>query len=93
MSKATKEEKAHMDRVASIGCLICRRPAAIHHARMPFSHGKKRDNMCVIPLCPAHHQHDAVSAHGMYHDRFFALYGSEADMLDDVAEILGKRDG
>ena len=95
MSKkpATKAEKAHMDRVASIGCLICRRPAAIHHARMPFTSGKRRNNMKVIPLCPSHHQHDAISAHGMYHDKFFELYGSEADMLDEVEDILSARDG
>ena len=89
--KATKSERDHMSRVSSIGCLICRRPAAIHHARMPFTSGKRRNNMKVIPLCPSHHQHDAISAHGMHHDKFFELYGSESDMLDKVEKILENR--
>ena len=87
---ATKAEKAHMDAVASLGCLICKRPAAIHHARNRT--GRRRDHMRVIPLCPAHHQHDKLSAHGMYHDRFFELYGDEVSMLEQVEQQLGRRD-
>ena len=92
MSKkpATKAEKAHMGKVQSLHCLVCRRPAEIHHARNRT--GKKRDHLRVIPLCPAHHRHDAVSVHGMYPDKFRQLYGDEIEMLEDVQRQLGRRE-
>ena len=56
MSKkaATKAEREHMGRVASMGCAICKMPAEVHH--LPTQGGQK-DNMRVIPLCPLHHRH------------------------------------
>ena len=92
MSKkpATKAEKAHMAATASLGCLVCRRPAEIHHARNRT--GKKRDHMKVLPLCPAHHRHDAVSVHGMYPDKFRLLYGDETEMLEEVNRRLWRRE-
>ncbi|MCP3681566.1 MAG: hypothetical protein GY861_02655 [bacterium] len=55
--QATKAEKAHMDKVASLGCCLpnCGQPAIIHHVR---KHGSKRDHMKVIPLCPMHHRNE-----------------------------------
>lgn len=57
----TKEEKAHHDRLAAMGCAICNRlgfegsAAQIHHVR---KHGGRRDaqEMNVIPLCDIHHR-------------------------------------
>ena len=54
MSKkpATAAEKAHMDRVAALGCIICGKPACIHHVRQ---YGSKRDHKKVLPICDKHH--------------------------------------
>ena len=51
---ATPKEKAHMGRVAELGCMICGMPAEVHH--LPVQGGQK-DNMRCIPLCPLHHRH------------------------------------
>ena len=54
---ATKEEKEHMGRVASMGCVICRNlglgesPAEVHHIGNGTM-GKRASNYEVIPLCP-----------------------------------------
>ena len=30
---ATKAERMHMDRVAQLGCYVCKAPATLHHIR------------------------------------------------------------
>ena len=55
---ATAKEKAHMGRVAELGCIICGMPAEVHH--LPRQGGQK-DNMRCIPLCPLHHRHGNAS--------------------------------
>jgi hypothetical protein len=48
----------HMERVASLGCCICRRigygyvPAQVHHVAEGSG---LRSNWSVVPLCPDHH--------------------------------------
>lgn len=59
MAKApTAKERKHIERVMSLGCLVCKAPASAHHVtgsshvmgRLPRSHE------LVVPLCPKHHQ-------------------------------------
>ena len=54
----TAEERRHMERVASLPCLVCGSRATVHHVtgyadrigRIARSHKR------VVPLCPVHHQ-------------------------------------
>lgn len=52
-------EARHMDRVASLGCVVCRRmeghyvPAELHHIAEGSGH---RSNYAVAGLCPEHHR-------------------------------------
>lgn len=54
----TAKERAHMERVAALPCLVCGGKATVHHVtgsshvmgRLPRSHEM------VVPLCPVHHQ-------------------------------------
>ena len=65
--------------VAERGCLVCGSPATVHHvtgyADRPgrFS----RDEWLVVPLCPAHHQHDygPLSVERIGHQAFFSIHG------------------
>lgn len=52
---ATADEKRHMDRVASLGCIIenCRAPVTIHHCGTYMGGG--RNHLKVLPLCWEHH--------------------------------------
>lgn len=53
-----KAESAHVERVASVGCCICRRlyghfvPAQIHHVATGSG---VRSHFAVAGLCPEHH--------------------------------------
>ena len=54
----TAKERAHMERVAKLPCLVCGAGSTVHHVtgsshvmgRLPRSHE------LVVPLCPKHHQ-------------------------------------
>jgi hypothetical protein len=93
MGKPTKAEQSHMDAVRALGCIVCMkdgyRDAAIHHTdgkTKPGAHLK------VLPLCYEHHQGGAdkgqfISRHP-YKARFESAYGTEAELLARVADIL-----
>ena len=55
MSK-TKEEKKHLERVASIGCIVCRNsgrydiPAEVHHIRNGAGIGRRNSHLPIIGL-------------------------------------------
>jgi len=80
----TQAEKAHLDRVASLGCIICGAPACIHHVRQNAS---KRDHMRVIPLCHYHHQ-GQEGLHHLGRAEWVKRYGKEIDLLEIVRERL-----
>ena len=83
-----------MDKVQQLGCIVCANrgfpdvPAEIHHTR-----GKtvKDAHLYVIPLCPSHHRYgghtEPISRHP-YKKRFEDAYGTEAELLECVGEIL-----
>jgi hypothetical protein len=90
------QEKAHMGRVASMGCILCSHvfgihgtPAIVHHLRT--DQGKKRaSHFDTLPLCPPHHQHSGVGVHDMGRRQFEAKYGiSEVGLLHIVQAALG----
>jgi hypothetical protein len=78
--------------VAEQGCLVCQSPATVHHvtgyADKPgrFS----RDEWLVVPLCPAHHQHDygPLSVERIGHQAFFSVHGID---LREEAMRLAER--
>lgn len=49
------EDKRYLDKVAALGCWICRSPAEIHHIT-GAGMGRKSSNRDVIPLCDRHHR-------------------------------------
>ena len=93
----TAAQKAHRDKVASVGCLVCRAPATIHHVtgyadrmgRLP----RREDR--IVPLCPMHHQacfdpyaRAPVSVERLNHRGFYTKHGidlmAEAERLANV---------
>ena len=85
----TKAEKEHMTRVAELGCLICGRPAELHHVRAGQGLGQRSSHTDVIPLC---HEHHRTGAWGVaFHAGkkvWQAKYGSESELLEQVKERL-----
>ena len=83
----TREERRHMSRVASMGCLICGGEASLHHIREGQGMSQRASNYLVVPLCRDHHQ-GKISIHGSP-DQFKAVYGSEYDLLAETIRRLG----
>lgn len=81
----SKDEKSYLDKVQSLGCLICRSPACIHHIRAGQGMAQRASNYLVIPLCPEHHQHGGhgVAIHAG-RKTWEGLYGSEMELLAAV---------
>lgn len=93
----TKEEKAHMERVARMGCLVCGGAATIHHVTatihgpIPLCAGPRRSHRRIVPLCPLHHQavHDDASnpqsVERLGHHGFWREYG--IDLFETANEL------
>ena len=77
---ATKLEREHMSKVASLGCLVCQRPANVHHIRpVGLGIGMRSGHDQTIPLCYDHHQ-GQFSIHNCK-EQFEAMYGTEEELL------------
>ncbi len=79
-----------MDKVASLGCYCCERPASLHHIRNNgkgnVGMGRKSSNYEVIPLCYDHHQ-GKFSIH-MSKKTFIEKFGTEKEILKNILERL-----
>lgn len=89
---ATKAEKQHYDKVARLGCILCKMqgnegtPAELHHIRRTG----KRSNAPVIPLCPYHHR-GSGGIHGMGRKGFERAYKlTEEELLEMVLGEIGE---
>jgi len=77
---ATKGEREFLNKVASLGCLVCQRPANVHHIRpIGLGIGMRSSHYQTIPLCHDHHQ-GQFSIHNCK-EQFEARYGTEAELL------------
>lgn len=69
--RATSAEKAYMDRVAQLGCVLCQelgqQPTGritLHHPREGQGGAQRSPNWLVIPLCQDCHQGEHNGFHG-----------------------------
>jgi len=90
---STKAQKAHYDRLARFGCILCYKqgnegtPAEIHHIRR----AGKRSNAPVIPLCPYHHRGSNTSIHGMGRKQFEQTYQiTEEELLVQTESLINE---
>lgn len=77
-NRPSAAEQRHIERVAGMGCLVCRMPATVHHVTSDGYQRLVRSHRRVVPLCPRHHQiqhgpRESVEALG--HAGFTATYG------------------
>jgi hypothetical protein len=80
----TKAESQYLNKVASLGCIVCGMPAEIHHRRTGT--GLKRAiHSEVIPLCHSHHRTGGygVAIHSGI-KKWQELYGNELDLIEKV---------
>lgn len=92
----TAQEKAHMGRVAALGCLPCINlgsgptPAEVHHARAFAGAGQRSTAFHTMPLCPWHHRlgGSGIAVHAGKQS-FEANHGTERDLLEQTLRMLG----
>lgn len=72
-NNATAAQRRRWAKVAEMTCLVCGRPANIHHCRHECGMGQ-RNHDHVAPLCSLCHQHGNISRHGSGSNEFQALY-------------------
>lgn len=87
----TKSEKAHYDRVARLGCILCHylgygfTECECHHIRR---FGGKRANAPVIGLCVEHHRGN-TGVHGLGAKGFEKHYQiGQEDLLEMTEKLL-----
>ena len=88
--RGTSAGKAHMARVAGLGCILCGYSAAsVHHCISGRYGSRKASDFDTIPLCHLHHQ----GADGIHTDkaRWEAMWGPDTDYLPIVARLLNDR--
>lgn len=85
---ATKREKLHKNRLAALGCLICKRPPEIHHIRKGTGLGLRESDFRALPLCFDHHSAQTRLPFGYAVHKgtksFEARFGDQLDLLDRV---------
>ena len=88
----TKAQRQHYDKIARLGCSLCRfvlkiedTSPEIHHIRRA---GKRKDAP-VIGLCPIHHRGSNTGVHGLGRKAFEELYSTtEEELLEKTLAIL-----
>jgi hypothetical protein len=90
-----KDEKRHYDKLAQLGCIVCRREGwgysapHIHHIRTGAGIGRKNHWSLAIPLCPNHHQHGGygIALHAGQKE-FEKKFGTEAELLAETLNLI-----
>jgi len=91
----TKSEKRYIDKVTSLGCVVCRNlsygksPAEAHHIRTGFGL-ERAPNQLIIPLCPTHHRLGGIGvAFHAGQKSFESIYGTELNLLaQTISEVF-----
>lgn len=93
----TKDEKAHLSRVAELGCIACYlqgtpgTPAEIHHPRAGTGAGRKASHFDALPLCPPHHRgtdHPRTPSIHLAKRAFIDRFGTEYELQELVRRRL-----
>lgn len=82
-----KKEREFQAKVRELGCIICRSPAALHHALTGA--GGRKDERYVLPLCHFHHQGEQ-SIHTLSRRVWQEIYGTERELLEQVYREIGE---
>ncbi len=87
---ATKQEKEHMAKVASLGCIICGATAEVHHIT-GAGMGLRSSHFETIPLCTKHHRTGEFGEAVHNGTRTFeGRYGTQQELLAKTLERLSE---
>lgn len=92
----TAQAKAHMGKVAEMGCIVCinagihNSPSEVHHVRCFAGAGQRSSDFHTIGLCPPHHRlgGSGVAIHAGTQS-FERNHGTERELLAQTLRMLG----
>jgi hypothetical protein len=94
-----KAEQAHKNKLAEMGCMVCRKlfpylspgPVELHHLRADG--WGKGDYLTLIPLCVQHHR-GGIGIHGLGTKGFAKHYGfDQAELLMMTLDLVNRSPG
>lgn len=74
-AQPTSIEKLHFQRLVDKGCLVCRRPANVHHVHSDGHKRLAKRHDRVVGLCVDCHQNGPQAVHRIGHRAFNELHG------------------
>ncbi len=85
-----KSEREYLNAVAELGCLICGKPAQIHHVRSGCGMSQRSEHIGgTLPLCPEHHKDGGFGIAFHAGSKIWQKnYGTEEEMLEEVRSRL-----
>ena len=83
------KRKERFERLAEMGCVICKQPAQIHHliGVKYRGMGQKADDQYTIPLC-LHHHTGQLGIHQMGKGAWERMFGTQEELLQRTNERL-----
>lgn len=93
---ATEAEKAYMNEVVELGCIVCMEhlnvwsPAEVHHTRDGMGASQRNSHYSILPLCPEHHRNGGpgVSFHKTGRYQWESTFGTEGALKTKVTKRL-----
>ena len=98
---ATKKEKLYLNKVASIGCIVCKiylgvhTEPNVHHITEGMGMSQRNSHYNTLPLCKIHHQTGdgkdwCQGQYGYHHSpkEFEIRYGTQSELLLIVQKII-----
>ena len=89
-----KDEREHLAKVASLGCVICGlRQTEVHHLRSGMGMGQRSSHFRTIPLCSKCHRTGGFGV--AYHAgprEFQRNFGTEEELLKKVLDKIAGQD-
>lgn len=95
MKRASSQERKYLERVAALGCVLCRHlsqrqfsATQVHHIKEGQGLSQRAEHWLTIPLCHDHHI-GANGLHGLGTKGFYTRYKlDELDLLAFTIEWL-----
>lgn len=85
----TKAERSRWQHIVSLGCVICGRPAMLHHCGTGM--GGRKDHSRVLGLCFLHHQGRA-GIHTIGRKVWRDIFGTEEQLMELTEKKLIERE-
>ncbi len=91
MRRRRYTNRALRGKLVALGCVVCNRPAQLHHSRQGRGWSQRSGDHRAYPLCFQHHKHEGGpdSIERMGREAWEARFGTEDDHIRRCHERVG----